>query len=134
MRRCPESQKKHDQVIADLALTVRDGLRDGRSVATNPDGQQNWPLPTRSGPVYPDVLVLRGREVTDVYEVETEDSVVEAETAQWDTYASAGKPFYLCVPRNLIGEAKRIWSPPHNAIILGYFYEGNRLKLSLEPW
>ena len=95
MSRITTNQSTHDDAVRAAASIYR---KKGRTVSINPDGEKNesW-----SG-YYIDVIAKRSNSATSawVIEIETEDSVSEAEAEkQWVDYDKAyTQAWYLAVP------------------------------------
>jgi hypothetical protein len=87
------SQNEHDSVIQS-AYNNLDKLN--HRVYTNPNQQKN----TSINGHYPDLIITLANDntVKFVIEVETTDSVNNAEVHQWRTYSQLGGIFYLLVP------------------------------------
>lgn len=87
------SQIEHDSVI-EAAYNNLDKI-DHR-VYTNPNQQKN----TNINGHYPDIIITLANDNTVKFtiEVETTDSVTNAEVHQWRTYSQLGGTFYLLVP------------------------------------
>ena len=101
----------HDQAIQFLATNLVAPNVAGR-VVTNPNQQKNIGIQDRVSRLvqYPDIVVCdpRGERVSEILEVETEDSVTVREAGQWMAYSRLGCPFYLCVPRSRFTLAQQI--------------------------
>ncbi len=57
--------------------------------------------------MYPDLVVRPSEvgEITDLFEIETEDSIDSEEAEQWGIYNAGISRFYLIVPKGSIGKA-----------------------------
>jgi hypothetical protein len=90
------NQSDHDKAVRLLAVRWADPSR--YNISVNPNGQKNFFV----GPTnYPVVAwtVQGGRNVAVwIVEVETSDSVDEAEARQWLRYSATGVPLSLAVP------------------------------------
>jgi hypothetical protein len=94
--RTAEKQSLHDRVVAEVSALVSNV---SRTVTTNPGQEKNDSI---GEGCWPDV-VIRARQsgqLLFVCEVETEDSVTAAESAQWVKYAKRA-PLTLVVPKPL---------------------------------
>jgi len=87
------SQNEHDSVIQ-AAYNNLDKLN--HRVYTNPNQQRN----TGINEHYPDLIITSVNDniVKFTIEVETSNSVNNAEVNQWRTYSQLGGTFYLLVP------------------------------------
>jgi hypothetical protein len=87
------SQNEHDSVIQ-AAYNNLDKIN--HRVYTNPNQQKN----TNINGHYPDLIItpINDNTVKFTIEVETADSVNNAEVHQWRTYSQLGGTFYLLVP------------------------------------
>ncbi len=103
--RTSASQSTHDRVIADVAAVQQD-----YEALTNPGHDHNWSLPIGQETAFPDLILCgRGtRTVAHLIEVETEDSVTEAESDQWAMYARGPGQFWLLVPSTSLALAQQI--------------------------
>jgi hypothetical protein len=77
--RTSAGQTTHDRVIADVAAA-----QNRHQVLTNPGHEHKWSIQTGQETVFPDLLLCKPgtRTVVHLIEVETEDSVNEAESDQ----------------------------------------------------
>jgi hypothetical protein len=98
-------QSIHDQVIAEVAAAQQDF-----EALTNPGQEHNWSIRVGQEKVYPDLLLCQRptRTVAHLIEVETEDSVTEAESDQWAVYSRGPGRFWLLVPSASLTVARRI--------------------------
>src|SRR4051794_20813292 len=99
------AQSIHDRVIAVVAQT-----QTQNNTYTNPGHEHNWSVSIGQETVYPDLLlwVSGTHRIAHLIEVETTDSVNEAESGQWATYALGPGQFWLLVPANSLATAKVI--------------------------
>lgn len=104
-RRQPARQSEHDDVVGAAASIYRDR---GKVVWVNPGSEKNKPWSGR----YIDVIAVNAANATSawVIEVETADSVSEAEAAgQWADYTAVySQRWYLAVPTGSEDEAARL--------------------------
>lgn len=98
-------QSLHDRVIAEVAAAQREF-----EALTNPGPEHNWSIQIGQETVYPDLLLCQRptRTVAHLIEVETEDSVNEAESEQWAVYARGPGKFWLLVPSSSLATAQQI--------------------------
>jgi len=98
-----DRQSDHDAAVAGLASVYRD---KGFSQWSNPNGEKNKDFDGR----YPDVIVKsKDGDGYYLFEIETDDSVSEDEaSSQWKDYDSTWSCWYLGVPVDNEGEAKRL--------------------------
>ena len=101
-------QLEHDRVIRLLQTKFRRRF----DVGINPGAEQNSPVGTGPGAVFPDVVLVsqdRGRKVMAVIEVETVESVNNLEAmAEWIPFGRLKSPFHLYVPVQMVEVAKRL--------------------------
>ncbi len=101
-------QLEHDRIIRQLQAKFRRKYE----VGINPGAEQNAPVGTPPGALYPDVVLQamdRGRRVQCVVEVETGESVNHLEAlAEWAHFARARAPFHLYVPAGMVDVARRL--------------------------
>jgi len=100
-------QSEHDRVVEASSNTYGSKLAEGRRVSVNPGSQHNFYMGDEKHPRYPDVVVWKpryqgasGGNVEIIEEVETAESVTEAEADQWVDYGSFFPgTFFLIVPK-----------------------------------
>jgi hypothetical protein len=106
-RRTPQAQSEHDSIVALSARSYGStAAANGYGVDTNPNGQKNRSVGPDGNARYPDVIMWKPespgstRGIAEVIEeIETGDSVTEAEASQWADYASLNvRVFNLVVP------------------------------------
>ena len=108
MTKKPErAQSDHDEAVR--LIGRQDFDLDGLDVYINVGEQRTYGL---SGS-WPDIVVIRDRviwndEVKWIAEVETADSVTEAETEKWRAYAGLRIPFVLYVPSTRCEVVKKL--------------------------
>ena len=99
-------QSEHDKVVRASANTYGKKIAEGCQVGINPGSEHNVYLGGEGNPRYPDVVVWRPRSpgassgtAEIIEEIETADSVTEAEADQWVDYGAlfSGR-FFLVVP------------------------------------
>lgn len=88
-------QSAHDRVIQVVAAA-----QTKHDAYTNPGPQHNCSVRIGLETVYPDLVLCKPgtMSVDFLIEVETEDSMTEAEASQWATYARGPGSFWLLVP------------------------------------
>ncbi len=101
-------QLEHDRLVRLLQTKSR---RRFDAVA-NPGNQQNVPVRSGTGSLFPDLLLFsqdRGRRLQAVVEVETGESVNHLEAlAQWAPLSKLKVDFFLYVPANMVDVARRL--------------------------
>lgn len=97
------TQSVHDGVIQVVAAA-----QTKHDAYTNPGQQHNCSVQVGRETVYPDLILCRPGTMTVDFliEVETEDSVSEAEASQWATYARGPGSFWLLVPSSVLVAAQ----------------------------
>jgi hypothetical protein len=105
------TQPEHDQVVRASAETYNQLVQQGYKVAINPGSEKNQQVGSGN---YPDVIVWRPNPPPNqasgiaiiIEEIETEDSVTQAEAAQWKQYGQLGvSKFILLVPVSKVRDA-----------------------------
>jgi len=105
------SQLEHDQVVRASAETYNQLVQQGYKVAINPGSEKNQQVGSGN---YPDVIVWKPNPPPNqtsgtaviIEEIETEDSVTQAEAAQWKTFGQLGVgKFILLVPATKVRDA-----------------------------
>ena len=101
-------QLEHDRIIRLLPARYRRRFE----VGINPGLEQNAPVGSGPGAVYPDAVLYagdKGRKVLAVAEVETVESVNHLEAmSQWASLSRLKVPFHLYVPASAIDVARRM--------------------------
>lgn len=99
------SQSLHDRVIQAIKAT-----QEKHDTYTNPGQEQNISVRIGQEDVHPDLVLCKPNTMTveHVIEVETEESVTEAESAQWGRYSRGPGKFWLMVPTNQLTTAQAI--------------------------
>jgi len=101
-------QLEHDRIIRLLQAKNRRKY----DATINPGAEQNVPVTTAAGPMYPDVVLNsleRGRRLQAIVEVETGESVNHLEAlAQWAHFAKVRAAFHLYVPSTMVDVARRL--------------------------
>jgi len=107
--RKPTSQSLHDRVIEERAKAWRtDDRVDKEKVYINPGQTKGAHYTVDGGEVYPDLIVGLKDGAWVVEEVETADSVNDAELVQWTKFAQIGVSFNLLVPQESAGRARSL--------------------------
>ena len=111
-QRDPKNQQEHDTLLEMISRRIKIPTW---TLVTNPGDHQNAgvPYPTEAGQAlaYPDLVMHEKftRKLAAVGEVETADSVTEAEAdGEWALYASLAPRFFLYVPAELEPEARAL--------------------------
>lgn len=112
--RNPLNQSIHDKVVRASVNTYSELVNQGHKVAINPGSEKNqW---VSSDKLYPDLIVWKpdandsttGTAII-IEEIETEESVTEAEADQWDRYGKLQiSNFRLIVPVSQAAQALEI--------------------------
>ena len=104
-RRTQFGRSIHDWVIEIVAAA-----QARHDTYTNPGHEHNYWLHIGEEAIYPDlILCTQGTTtVTHLIEVETADSVNEAESSQWAQYARGPGSFWLLVPSSSLAAAQQI--------------------------
>jgi len=125
--RSSQKQREHDNVLAGI-VRLRWRGSEGR-VYSNPDGEKNCAVNYRDRAgrvqqVYPDIVVLETttNTVRCVGEVETPETVTEAESPQWRDYAKIGGECYLYVPSGTEQRAKQLLSRAAGIRLRRYYF------------
>ena len=98
-KRPPKVQSEHDKVILEVAK--REINLDEYTVGINPGGSKKHPVRLAGREwIYPDLVVKyrTSRQLQEVHEVETSESVNQEEVNQWKDFASLRHRFILWVP------------------------------------
>ena len=98
-KRPPKVQSEHDKVILEVAK--REINLDEYTVGINPSESKKYPVRLAGREwIYPDLVVKyrTSRQLQEVHEVETSESVNQEEVNQWKDFASLRHRFILWVP------------------------------------
>jgi hypothetical protein len=126
-------QLEHDRVIRLLQAKNRRRFDAG----INPGNEQNAPVGTGPGALFPDVVLQsleRGRRLQAVVEVETGESVNHLEAlAQWAHFARLKVPFHLYVPAGMVDVARRLCEDNqiHISEIWSFHAIGDQVRFTL---
>ncbi len=126
-------QLEHDRIVRQLQAKARRRFE----AAINPGNEQNVPIKTAGGPMYPDVLLCsqdRGRRLQAIVEVETGESVNHLEAlAQWAPFSRMRVSFHLYVPANMVDVARRLCDDNqiHVNEIWSYHAVGDQVRFTL---
>jgi hypothetical protein len=126
-------QLEHDRLIRLLQVK----LRRKYDAAINPGTEQNAPVGSGAGAVYPDLVLWsleRGRRLQGVVEVETGESVNHLEAlAQWSHLGRLRTAFHLYVPAAMVDVARRLCED-NNVVaseIWSYHTIGDQVRFTL---
>jgi len=126
-------QLEHDRLVRLLQTKFRRRF----DAEANPGNQQNVPVRSGTGSLFPDLLLFsqdRGRRLQAVVEVETGESVNHLEAlAQWAPLSKLKVDFFLYVPANMVDVARRLCEDNHvNANeIWSYHSIGDQVRFTL---
>lgn len=126
-------QLEHDRVVRLLQAKHRRKYDAGINVGL----EQNAPVGTGPGAVYPDVVLQsqeRGRRLQGVIEVETGESVNHLEAlAQWAPFSKLRAAFHLYVPSGMVDVARRLCEDNHIHVneIWSYHTVGDQVRFTL---
>ena len=99
-------QLEHDRLIRFLQLKYKRKFE----ALINVGEERIVPVKIGTGTFFPDLVLLEGKRVAGVVEVETGESVNNLEVmAQWVHFAKAKVPFHLYVPVTGYDSARRLW-------------------------
>ena len=97
-------QLEHDRLIRFLVTRYK---RKGEAVA-NVGDEQIAPIKLGTGTYYPDIVLMEGKKLAGVVEVETAESVNNLEAmAQWVPFSRSRVPFHLYIPVHVYDVARR---------------------------
>ena len=126
-------QLEHDRLIRLLQTKLRRKFDAG----INPGAEQNVPVGSGPGAVYPDLVLSsldRGHRLQGIVEVETGESVNHLEAlAQWVHFAKLRAAFHLYVPATMIDVARRLCEDNHVDAneIWSYHNIGDQVRFTL---
>jgi hypothetical protein len=126
-------QLEHDRVIRLLQTKFRRKYEAGM----NPGVEQNAPVGSGPGALYPDLVLQsqdRGHRLQVVVEVETGESVNHLEAlAQWAHFAKIRAAFHLYVPAGMVDVARRLCEDNHIYVaeIWSYHTVGDQVRFTL---
>lgn len=98
-KRPPKVQSEHDKVILEVAK--REINLEEYTVGINPSESKKYPVRLAGREwIYPDLVVRyrTSRQLQEVHEVETSESVNQEEVNQWKDFASLRRKLILWVP------------------------------------
>jgi hypothetical protein len=103
--RVPASQSLHDRVIQTIKAS-----QTKHDTYTNPSQEHNVSVGIGREVIYPDLVLTKLRTMTieHLIEVETAESVTDAESSQWALYAQGPGTFWLIVPARQLAAAQTI--------------------------
>jgi pyruvate/2-oxoglutarate dehydrogenase complex dihydrolipoamide acyltransferase (E2) component len=97
-------QLEHDRLIRHLVLKYKRKF----DAVGNVGDEQLAPVKLGTGTYYPDLVLMEGKKLAAVIEVETAESVNNLEAmAQWVPFSRSRVPFYLYVPVHTYDVARR---------------------------
>jgi hypothetical protein len=126
-------QLEHDRLIRLLQVKLRRKYDAG----INPGAEQNVPVGSGPGAIYPDLVLIsleKGRRLEGVVEVETGESVNHLEAlAQWTHLARLRAAFHLYVPATMVDVARRLCEDNHVVAneIWSYHTIGDQVRFNL---
>jgi|DewCreStandDraft_4_1066084.scaffolds.fasta_scaffold24160_2 hypothetical protein len=122
--RTPQNQRLHDTLIETLK-SVYLHKKEADEVFINPGDAKN----TNVKGLYPDVIVKFKYKNVVIFEIETEDTITEAETLQWKQFYEAFGSFYLLVPDYAEAQAKNLLTKSGltKIVLLSYKWADNKL-------
>ena len=98
-------QLEHDRLIRFLQVKYKRKFDAG----TNVGDERIVPVKIGVGTFYPDLVLMAGKKLAGVVEVETGESVNNLEAlAQWTHFSRARVPFHLYVPVSGVDAARRL--------------------------
>ncbi len=129
-KRKPQKQSIHDRVVEELIpVYERTYTADKYEVYANPGQKKNKAADSDE---YPDVVVVSKTTGKAVYidEVETDDSVNEAEVGQWVRYGKLGIRFDLTVEKGMEDEADKLIKTHKVKVhqLWRWYQKGGRIK------
>ena len=126
-------QLEHDRLIRLLQVKLRRKYDAG----INPGVEQNVPIGTGPGALYPDLVLWsleKGHRLEGVVEVETGESVNHLEAlAQWTHLSKLRAAFHLYVPATMVDVARRLCDDNHVVAneIWSYHTLGDQVRFTL---
>ena len=98
-------QLEHDRLIRHLQTRYKRKF----DALINPGEERGAPIKLGTATFYPDVVLMEGKKLAGVVEVETGESVNNLEAmAQWVHFARSRVPFHLYVPVTAYDAARRL--------------------------
>jgi hypothetical protein len=123
-------QLEHDRIIRLLQAKYK----RKQDVGVNVGSEQVAPVGVGTSAVYPDLVLLAGKKLVGVVEVETSESVNHLEAlAEWAPFSKLKAPFSLYVPANSIDTARRLCTDHRidAAEIWTYHAVGDQMRFTL---
>ena len=126
-------QLEHDRLIRLLQVKLRRKYDAG----INPGAEQNVPVGSGPGAIYPDLVLWsleKGHRLQGVVEVETGESVNHLEAlAQWTHLSRLRASFHLYVPAAMVDVARRLCDDNHVVAneIWSYHTIGDQVRFTL---
>lgn len=122
-------QTTHDNVITTMETELKRAWR--KDIYTNPGQSKENPVKRHGVTVYPDIFQYVGGDVTDIYEVETSESVRDEEVDQWKRYSEGTGRFHLVVPEQSLEKARTLAEQNNITVNVWHIFddEGNVREL-----
>ena len=126
-------QLEHDRLIRLLQVKLRRKYDAG----INPGAEQNVPVGSGPGAIFPDLVLWsleKGRRLQGVVEVETGESVNHLEAlAQWTHLSRLRTAFHLYVPAAMVEVARRLCDDNHVVAneVWSYHTIGDQVRFTL---
>lgn len=120
------SQSLHDAVVQAVAKSST-----GHIAHQNPGREHNYAIQIGAKTLYPDVVLIgiNSNKIEFLVEVETSDSVTEAESAQWAWYAKGPGGLCLLVPTESLAAAQAICRRKGISAGFGHWWrQGNEIR------
>lgn len=110
-------QLEHDRLIRYLQKHLQAKFKRKFEIGANAGDEQLAPVKLSGRTFYPDLVLLEGKKLAGLIEVETAESVNNLEAmAQWVHFSSARVPFHLYVPVTAFDAARRLSEANHAAV------------------
>ena len=131
-----DEQVIHEHVVTALKKTL---FNYPNAIHPHLKTYTNHPIKTHAlqdhmgGQFYPDLVVIdsRSEKVISTIEVETINTVTEAESQQWVKFAGLCENFYLFFPRGLDAKVKEFCHLIKNGHCYEYWQEGANFRAEL---
>ena len=102
-------QLEHDRLIRYLQKHLQAKFKRKFEISANAGDEQVAPVKLAGRTFYPDLVLLEGKKLAGLIEVETGESVNNLEAmAQWVHFSAARVPFHLYVPVTAFDAARRL--------------------------
>ena len=110
-------QLEHDRLIRYLQKHLQAKFKRKFEISANAGDEQVAPVKLAGRTFYPDLVLLEGKKLAGLIEVETAESVNNLEAmAQWVHFSAARVPFHLYVPVTAFDAARRLSEANHAAV------------------